>query len=633
MYCRRSWLLPLCLILAFSTTCTRNTQRLTPQLAVLQFENLSSDPSADWMGRAFSEIISTELTGSPQQGVISWPSLHGFDAVLGVRPRAPGISTERTQALVAGAGRAVYGYFSLAGGMLHATAMEEDLASRKMIQTASASGPASDGIVTVADALARHLGDTRSFGTRNVEALHNYAAALDAPDAATAFQDFAQSIAADPNFGRAYVLWTDGALARHNRPQAALILADARAHWDRLPEPDRAALDLDGAFLRGDFHAQIEARRELVRLDPANPNHHRALAETLMGVRDYDGAILEFRRALTLRPDDILALNTMGYAAAFSGDLPTAIRVLRGYEQRRPKEPNPLDSLGDVHYALGHFREAEQFYLAANERSRGFLNGGELLKAAQARLMTGDVAGATALFHRYLDERQAAHDPNASYNAAAWSWATGARRGAIDSMDRIARGAASGPLRELAGRADAQAALWLLELGDRPGAIDHARRAVGEAVAANAAIIALTAFLVQPEQFPEPPQLPARAYAQAYALLFARQFAPAAGALQEIYAQPASELDNGLSVLLAWAYLETGQWQKAAPLLRLTPLPQGGGFPLFASLDFPRIFSLRGAVLERQGHPNEAAAYRSLFGKLSGPDATIWDHDSLRTAR
>jgi Flp pilus assembly protein TadD len=96
-----------------------------------------------------------------------------------------------------------------------------------------------------------------------------------------------------------------------------------------------------------------------------------------MSVRDYDSAIVEFRRALSIRPDDVQALNAMGYAAAYSGDLPTAIRVLRGYEQLRPNQPNPLDSLGDAHFVLGHFAEAEQFYLAAQAKAPGFLNGGE----------------------------------------------------------------------------------------------------------------------------------------------------------------------------------------------------------------------------------------------------------------
>jgi hypothetical protein len=613
VFCRKSGGLLFCLF-AFSTACTRDSQQVTPQLAILRFENLSGDPALDWMGRGFSEILASELEGSRARGVIQFPTLHAFDGTLGSRAAAPGISSERTQTLVAGANHAVYGYFSVVRGTLHATAVEEDLATHKVVQSATADG----GIFGAADALARALGGSRQFDTRNPEALRAYANALDAPDAAAAAQDFAQATSADPGFGGAWLLWLDEALARHNRPEAENILALARAHADRFSEMDRATLDLDTALLHGDFSAQVAARRALALLDPANPNYHRSLAETLMRMRDYNGAIVEFRRGLTLRPDDILALNTMGYAAAFAGDLPTAIRVLRGYEQLRPKEPNPLDSLGDVHFALGHFGEAEQFYMAAHARSAAFLNGGTLLKAAQARLMSGDVAGATGLFHKYLEGRRAARDPNAPYDAAAWLWATGSRRAAIDGLEQLAHGET---------RADAQAALWLLELGNRERAAEHAQK-LAEAGAANAPIAQLVAYLAQPDQASPPAQPALRAYARAYAMLFARQFQPAAEALQQIYAQPTGELDDGLGLLLAWAYVETGQWQKAEPLLRLTPLPSATGFPMFHSLYFPRLFLLRGKVLDHDGHQAQAGPYFKLFRTLSGADATIWDHDS-----
>jgi len=383
--------------------------------------------------------------------------------------------------------------------------------------------------------------------------------------------------------------------------------------------------------LRGDFHAQLEARRELARLDPANPNHHRALAEALMSTREFEGAIVEFRRGLSIRPDDAAALNAMGYAAAYSGDLPTAIRVLRGYEQLRPNEPNPLDSLGDAHFALGHFAEAEQFYLAAHAKAPGFLNGGEELKAAQARLMTGDVAGATALFNRYLAGREAARDPNAPYQAAAWSWQTGARRAAIASLDRLAsamsRAAAAPALREVACRADAQTAIWLLNLGDRTGAVEHARRAVAEADPVTSPLAGLVGYLAQPEAFPLPTQPPLKDYAQAYALLFGRQFQAAVQPLQDLYRRPTGELDDGLAALLAWAYEQSGDWHRAEPLLRLTPLPQASGQPMFASIYFPRLFFLRGVVLDREGHRTEAARYYRMFRALSGPDSAIWGEE------
>jgi tetratricopeptide (TPR) repeat protein len=624
----RQLALPACLLVCL-TNCTRQSS-FSPRMAVLRFENLSGDPALDWMGRGFSEIVSGELEGSPQRYVVQWRALHSLDASFGKRPAAaPGISAERTEALMADADEILYGDFSVVRGLLRATVTQEDTDTRKTVRVISATGPLGDGIFPVAGALARQLGQTRPFGTRNPQALRAYVAALESPDPGTALEDFAQATTADPDFGQAYVFWLDTALGQRNRSEADRALGQARAHFDRLPELDRARLNLGGAVLSGDFQARVQALTEVVRLDPGDPNDHRALAETLMSTRHYDGAIAEFRHALSLRPDDVQSLNTMGYAAAYSGDLPTAIRVLRGYEVLRPGEPNPLDSLGDVHFVLGHYGEAEQFYLAAHTKAPVFLNSGELLKAAQARLMTGDVAGATALFNRFLAERQAAHDPFAEYHAAAWSWQTGGRRAAIERMDRLARAAEAGTLREVASRADAQAALWQLELGDGPAAAERVRKAVAEGGTATLGATALVAFLTQPggAALPEIAQPLLKDYARAYALLFSKNFQAAVPVLEEIYRRPTLELDDGLGVLLAWAYEQTGEWQKAEPLLRLNPLPQAPVLATFSSLYFPRLFFLRGALLDQQGQPKEAVRNYRLFVALSGADAEIWGEE------
>ncbi len=96
----------------------------------------------------------------------------------------------------------------------------------------------------------------------------------------------------------------------------------------------------------------------------------------------------------------------MGHAAVYSGDLPTAIRVLRGYEElvagraesarfarRYTLHSRPLQRSGAV-------------LPAARAKAPGFLNGGEWLLVAQARLMTGDLTAATALFNHFLAERR-----------------------------------------------------------------------------------------------------------------------------------------------------------------------------------------------------------------------------------
>jgi tetratricopeptide (TPR) repeat protein len=595
------------------------------------FSPLSADPSLNWMGRAFSEVVAAGLEGSPQRHVISWSNLHSLDGALGQRPAAaPGISAERGEALLSGAQGVIYGDFSVVNGRLRATAMEEDVASHQMIHVVSASGPPS-AILPVAASLARQLGATQAFDTRNPQALRDYADALDAADPADAFRDFAQAAQADPDFGRAYVFWIDAALEHANRAEAERVLQQAEPHLPRFSALDRARLNFGAAILSGSFPARLQAVTALAGLDPQDPNTHRALAGMLLSVRRYDEAITEFRRTLALRPDDLLALNSMGYAAAYHGDLPTAIRVLRGYEQLRPNEPNPLDSLGDAHFALGHFSEAEQFYLAAAAQAADFLNGGEFLKAAQARLMTGDIPGATTIFHRYLAQRRSAGDPAVEYYAAAWSWQTGARRAAVQRVEELLRAGGTPP--EIAAPAHTQAAIWLLELGDRTGAAQHARQALAEASPASAGAASVVGFLADPQAFPAPSQAPMSDYAHAYSLLFARNFQSAITPLQQIYQRPTTDLDDGLAVLLAWAYLETGQWQTATPLLRLNPLPQTSGLPMLASLYFPRLFYLRGAVLQKAGQRQQAARNYRLFLSLSGADNLIWgDQQRARTA-
>ena len=115
--------------------------------------------------------------------------------------------------------------------------------------------------------------------------------------------------------------------------------------------------------------------------------------------------------------------------------------------------------------------------------------------------------------------------------------------------------------------------------------------------------------------------------------LFAKNFQAAVAPLQELYQRPTTDLDDGVAVLLAWAYVENGQWQTATPLLRLNPLPQGSGLPMLASLYFPRLFYLRGVVLDREGQSEQAGRNYTLFNALSGPDSLIWGEQHVHSAR
>jgi len=73
------------------------------------------------------------------------------------------------------------------------------------------------------------------------------------------------------------------------------------------------------------------------------------------------GLLAAFSKQLALEADNRNAWNLLAYACQ-SGDLPAAVEALRPITEcpaAAPEDPNPIDSLGDVHLitalcAVGH---------------------------------------------------------------------------------------------------------------------------------------------------------------------------------------------------------------------------------------------------------------------------------------
>jgi hypothetical protein len=193
---------------------------------------------------------------------------------------------------------------------------------------------------------------------------------------------------------------------------------------------------------------------------------------------------------------------------------------------------------------------------------------------------------------------------------------------------------------EITSRAWSQVAIWRMELGDHAAAQQAAQKAVEAAPPAAAGLALLIRFATQPpasssewairaeRAFPDAAMSQLKTSARAYALLFSKDFAGALPLLRETYASwnPARP-DPGVPVLLAWAYVETGRPQDAAPLLRFNPISESSGLNPFTSFWFPRLFYLRGVV-----QPAERKPQFQLFLKLSGPNPLMWGEEEKAQA-
>jgi Flp pilus assembly protein TadD len=594
---------------------------------------MGADVSADWQGRALSEVLAQQLGGIPTM------RLHSFDRILGAQPAsAPGISAESQQALAAGATQIGYGEFADRNGKLEIRLTIEDPRTLKVVKVVEAVTPAGD-VLGAAASLARQITPSPApYATRNPEALMHYAKAIEALEGTTTERELEQAIALEPNYGPAYAPLAQAKLRRQDRAGAQVVLEKGLAQQG-IPEADRVRFELNIAELRGDNAGRVLALAKLAKLEPSDGAVWRSLADLAMVRHDYAQARQAYEKAVALAPDDVELLNSLGYAAAQSGDLNAGVAALKRYQTLRPKDSNPLDSLADIHLLSGKLGEAESYYLEAEKIDRTFLSDGDLIKAATARLLTGDVAAADKIAQQYLEARRQAKDPVVEYRRATWDWFAGRRRQAMRELESFANNAQNAPaLRDAASRAWSDLTIWALMIGDRGVATQAAPKAIALATPASAANAVVARFLALPEaslaewasradqQF-GPGTPPVKNYALGYALLLNRHFQAAQALLEPMWRNGAQLTDEGLPVLLAWCYLETGKPEQAEALLRPNPIPPSTGPGVFSAFYFPRLFYLRGALATRAGRQEDARAEYRKFLDLSGTDALVWGEE------
>jgi len=634
VFCKRLTVVSLASVfLILLSACQRQPARpVLERIAILRFENLGSDPSQDWMGRAFAEIISSELTGARRIYAIPGVRIHVLAAELGGRPAgAPGVSAERTPALLAAATKIVYGQYAVRGGTLEVRVSVEDVLAGKMTELNPVSAPPTD-IVSVASALASQISpQITPYGTGNPQVVEAYVNALEGIRNQNVAQQLEGAIAADPNFGPPYRQLAQLKAQQRDTDGAQEVIHQALARGNAMPAGERARLQLEDAMLRNDTAARVAALAALADADSYNPETWHELGVTSMATHRYLEAVQAFRKAAEIQPDNGDFWNQLGYAAASAGDAATATTAIEMYRKLAPNSPNPIDSLGDVNLIAGRLHEAEESYRQAAKQYPEFFSGLDYLKAALARLMTGDVAGADGLAKQYFDARVAAKDPALEYRKAQWAWISGRRKAACAQLDQVARASeTAAATRNLASHAYTELAVWTLMLGNRQSASEFAQKATALAAPASGTEANLVRFLSQTRAgapVPEVAQSPIGNLALADAHLFAKEFTDALPLLQSMYDDGNAAAGEGLPVLLAWADVETGHTEEAAALLRTNPSLSDVGLTWSTPLYFPRIFYLRAVVAEKQGKADEARENWRIFHALSGSDPLMWGEE------
>ncbi len=453
--------LPVFLLLALAG-CQKKVTGPPPRYVVLRFENLSGDPSLEWVARGASEFLSRSLAGAMDGPVLNPAALNRLSSTLGARPaKSPGISSERSEAVVAGGTRAITGYFERSPAGLRIEATELDLQTGKSVRSVSGAGP--EPMKALAS-LARNLSPTAApYLTSNGAALRSFIDGFEGTGE-QAIGNLEASVHADPSFGPAWVLLVNAYLAGGKAADAGAVLDKARSQ--RLDKYDEANLDLASSILRNDPKERLAAIHRISALSPGDTVLLRSTAEADTHAGNFQDAAAEWNKLAAVLPADPNAWNQFGYSRAWSGDYVGALAAMREYARIRPNDPNPLDSIGDVHYMFRNYKEAADSYLQANTKDPAFQNGGDLYKAAWAKFEAGDKTGADAAFAQFRAAQQKAKSQEAPLVEADWLYRTGRKAKAIAVLSAQPDAAAH-----------SQLAIWDLLAGDRKAAATEAAAA------------------------------------------------------------------------------------------------------------------------------------------------------------
>ncbi|MES1260557.1 MAG: tetratricopeptide repeat protein [Acidobacteriota bacterium] len=449
--------------------CGKQAAGPPPRYAVIRFENLSGDPALEWTARAASDLLTHALSEALDGPVLARPAISRVTTSLGPHPAgAPGISAEREAAQIAGATRVITGYVEKTAGGVRVSGTEEDLATRRTVRSLAA--VERDPVQAVTHLAREFSAKAAPPRVANEEALRLYFTSREM-ETEKAVPVLEQAIATAPDFGEAWVALAEARRALGDRAGAASTIAKARER--KLDKLDSAYLDFLAATLDGEQgSARLEALKRVSDLSPDDTVLLRSLAETEAAGGQFGAAARSWRKLAEILPADGDALNQLGYTLAWSGDYAGAVAAMQNYARVRAADPNPLDSLGDVHYMYRKFPEAAQTYLRNHAIFPDYQAGGDLYKAAWAKFMAGDKAGAEAMFAQFGKAREKV--PGFPLVAADWLYRTGRTKEAMTELRKgIATAAAPA---EKAAMYDQMAIFDLLE-GDRAAAESDARAA------------------------------------------------------------------------------------------------------------------------------------------------------------
>ena len=360
-------------------------------IAVLPFENLSADRDNDYFASGMQDMILTKLVGIGDLKVISRTSTQKYTS----RP-----DNLRTVAQELGVATILEGSVQKSGNAVLINVQLIDAASDSHLWAEAYQrtldnlfGVEGEVAQKIADALKAKLTSAESLSvarvaTRNpaaydafLKAEYQYEQARESwntEDYRNAEAGYREAIALDPDYALAYARLAYGMLTRH---------------WFSTGLSDEEMASAKAAIERA------------LALEPDLPEAHLAQGfYDYWGFRRYDAATVQFERTLALAPNNVQAINGLGYIARRTGKVEQALDYFEKALTLSPREAETTSSLGETYAMLRRYAKADQYLSRALAIAPDDANSKDLL--LQVRLFgSGDSTAAREILRQPPDWR------------------------------------------------------------------------------------------------------------------------------------------------------------------------------------------------------------------------------------
>ena len=276
-------------------------------IAMLPFENVSGDPSLDWMERGVPELVSAALVQSEALDVFDAQRLDELAATDRSARRATGATAPPGYAFLAGHGirRAIAGTILRSGPVLRLQGRVVDTADGRLVRSYAVEGPADSGLFNLVGRMIPDLqvalevslagnreaeGWLRDITTTSVDAYRNYLRGHEAmlasrwKEAASAYE---QALTLDSTFIAARTELSGAYWNLGDMPRLQLTRAAMQRLRHRADHRGRLRIDLLESVVGDDPSRLVPTATELVELYPENRFYRYLLGRGHFVAGDY----------------------------------------------------------------------------------------------------------------------------------------------------------------------------------------------------------------------------------------------------------------------------------------------------------------------------------------------------------